>query len=104
MNIFSLYRLSKVISSTAPSSFGRYFPNLKLRIRCCARRGWRVQSASARRGARARAAGDRRSARLMWAASACCSRQAGPSLQQYDSVFITQNKRDLTQATTELPV
>lgn len=34
---------------------------------------------SARRGARARAAGDRRSARLMWAAGACCSRQAGQS-------------------------
>ncbi|XP_050351046.1 protein yippee-like isoform X1 [Nymphalis io] len=40
-------------------------------------RGWRVVGRSARRGARARAAGDRRSARLMWAAGACCSRQAG---------------------------
>ncbi|XP_050560094.1 protein yippee-like isoform X2 [Spodoptera frugiperda] len=41
------------------------------------KRGWRDQSACARRGARARAAGDRRCSRLMWAASACCSRQAG---------------------------
>ncbi|XP_045498602.1 protein yippee-like isoform X1 [Colias croceus] len=40
-------------------------------------RGWRVQGSSAGRGGRRRAAGDRRFTRLMWAASACCSRQAG---------------------------
>ncbi|XP_053609086.1 protein yippee-like isoform X1 [Plodia interpunctella] len=39
--------------------------------------GWRARRESACREAIARAAGDRRSARLMWAAGACCSRQAG---------------------------